>query len=671
MHVRTPKRWFAAVLGVLALTLATVTTDAVVAPRPAQALDNGVARTPPMGWNTWNTFGCNINETLIRQMADAMVSSGMRDLGYQYVVVDDCWFNPNRDARRQPAGRPDPVPERDEGARRLPARPGPEVRHLPGAGGQDLRAVLRRLPRRDRQPGPRGAGRPAVRRVGRRLPQVRLVLAQRHHRRPGRARSPRCATRSPPPAGRSSTASTPTASTPRPGRCATGATWPTCGAPPRTSPTRGTPARPTATRWASRTSSTSTCRWPSYAGPGGFNDPDMMEVGRGGMTDTEMRSHFALWAIMAAPLIAGNDLRSPVAATLTILQEPEPDRDQPGLPRPAGDPGLQRRHPPGARQAAGQRRRRGRPVQPGRRHHDDLHHRRGDRQDRHLVHAARRLDRRHLAPRPARSPPACRRTAPSSTGSAAAAPPPPPPTTFRLRSEASGRCLDVDAGNTANGTQHGDLGLPQRRQPAVHPERADAAGHSASAWTPRSTPPPAPRCRSGTATAAPTSSGPSTPTARSATSAVRAVPRRQRRRHRQRHRRDPVDLPRRRQPALDPGVTCRRAWSWRWSSPSSAASPCCRAPAQADNPIVQHVYTADPAPLVYNGRVYLYTGHDEDGSTYFTMRNWRVFSSADMVNWTDHGSPMIARPRSPGRRERVGGAGRLPERQVLLVRPGP
>ncbi|MCG5470845.1 family 43 glycosylhydrolase [Micromonospora sp. LAH09] len=62
--------------------------------------------------------------------------------------------------------------------------------------------------------------------------------------------------------------------------------------------------------------------------------------------------------------------------------------------------------------------------------------------------------------------------------------------------------------------------------------------------------------------------------------------------------------------------------------------------ARADNPIVQHIYTADPAPLVHDGRVYLYTGHDEDGSTYFTMREWRVWSSADMVNWTDHGSPM-------------------------------
>jgi hypothetical protein len=62
--------------------------------------------------------------------------------------------------------------------------------------------------------------------------------------------------------------------------------------------------------------------------------------------------------------------------------------------------------------------------------------------------------------------------------------------------------------------------------------------------------------------------------------------------------------------------------------------------ARADNPIVQTIYTADPAPLLYNGRVYLYTGHDEDGSTNFTMREWRVYSSSDMVNWTDHGSPM-------------------------------
>ncbi|GAA4263303.1 family 43 glycosylhydrolase [Dactylosporangium darangshiense] len=82
-----------------------------------------------------------------------------------------------------------------------------------------------------------------------------------------------------------------------------------------------------------------------------------------------------------------------------------------------------------------------------------------------------------------------------------------------------------------------------------------------------------------------------------------------------------------------------------WRVLATAAGLLCAAAllpavARADNPIVQTIYTADPAPLVYNGRVYLYTGHDEDGSTNYTMREWRVWSSADMVNWTDHGSPL-------------------------------
>ncbi|RJE74524.1 glycoside hydrolase family 43 protein [Reichenbachiella sp. MSK19-1] len=58
----------------------------------------------------------------------------------------------------------------------------------------------------------------------------------------------------------------------------------------------------------------------------------------------------------------------------------------------------------------------------------------------------------------------------------------------------------------------------------------------------------------------------------------------------------------------------------------------------AQNPIIQTNYTADPAPMVYNGKVYLYTSHDEDNSTWFTMDDWRLYTSEDMVNWTDHGA---------------------------------
>lgn len=60
----------------------------------------------------------------------------------------------------------------------------------------------------------------------------------------------------------------------------------------------------------------------------------------------------------------------------------------------------------------------------------------------------------------------------------------------------------------------------------------------------------------------------------------------------------------------------------------------------AKNPIIQTLYTSDPAPMVYNDTVYLYTGHDEDNSTWFVMNDWRCYSSTDMVNWTDHGSPL-------------------------------
>lgn len=60
----------------------------------------------------------------------------------------------------------------------------------------------------------------------------------------------------------------------------------------------------------------------------------------------------------------------------------------------------------------------------------------------------------------------------------------------------------------------------------------------------------------------------------------------------------------------------------------------------AINPIVQTIYTADPAPMLHDGRVYVFTGHDEDSATNYDMRDWRLFSSEDMVNWQHHGVPM-------------------------------
>ena len=60
----------------------------------------------------------------------------------------------------------------------------------------------------------------------------------------------------------------------------------------------------------------------------------------------------------------------------------------------------------------------------------------------------------------------------------------------------------------------------------------------------------------------------------------------------------------------------------------------------AQNPFVQTWFTSDPAPMVHNGRLYVYTGHDEDNADFFWMQEWRIYSTEDMVNWTDHGSPL-------------------------------
>ena len=76
-----------------------------------QGTPNRLAPTPPMGWNSWNKFGCEVSEKVIRAAADAMASSGMRDAGYQYIVIDDCWHgardkhgNIQPDAKRFPSG---------------------------------------------------------------------------------------------------------------------------------------------------------------------------------------------------------------------------------------------------------------------------------------------------------------------------------------------------------------------------------------------------------------------------------------------------------------------------------------------------------------------------------------------------------------------------------------
>jgi len=70
--------------------LLTILIWAIASFTMAQKFEN-LAMTPPMGWNSWNKFACDVSEKLIKETADAMVSTGMRDAGYEYIVIDDCW----------------------------------------------------------------------------------------------------------------------------------------------------------------------------------------------------------------------------------------------------------------------------------------------------------------------------------------------------------------------------------------------------------------------------------------------------------------------------------------------------------------------------------------------------------------------------------------------------
>src|ERR1051325_9977820 len=93
-----------------AFSLAVLGCALLTAAPPAAARDDGLARTPPMGFNTWNAFGCDVDEDLIQETADAMVANDMKGAGYQYVNIDDCWMSRTRDANGNLAADPAKFP---------------------------------------------------------------------------------------------------------------------------------------------------------------------------------------------------------------------------------------------------------------------------------------------------------------------------------------------------------------------------------------------------------------------------------------------------------------------------------------------------------------------------------------------------------------------------------
>jgi len=278
-------------------------------PLMAQKFDK-MALTPPMGWNSWNRFGCDVNEQLIRETADAMVSSGMKAAGYQYVVIDDCWQG-ERDALgfiqpdpgRFPSGMKalaDYIHSKglkfgiysDAGWKTCGGHPGSRGYEYQDAltyakwgvdylkydwcNTEGLNAEGAYLTMRDAL---FAAGRPIV-----------FSICEWGDNQPWEW-------------GKD-----------------IGHLWRTTG--DITAIFDGQEGHGTWNSWGVLQILDMRENIRQYAGPDHWNDPDMLEVGNG-MTIAEDRAHFALWCIQAAPLIAGNDLRDMSPEVRDILTNKE------------------------------------------------------------------------------------------------------------------------------------------------------------------------------------------------------------------------------------------------------------------------------------------------------------------------------------------------------------
>jgi alpha-galactosidase len=261
---------------------------------------------PQMGWNTWNTFACSINEKLIKEAADALVSSGMRDAGYVYVNIDDCWHGErdakgviHEDPQRFPSGMKalaDYVHAKglklgiysDVGDKTCGGRPGSRGHEYQDAltyAGWGIDYLKYDWCNTEGLSAKGGytTMRDALRAAGR---QVLFSICEWGDNKPWEW------------AGN------------------VGHSWRTTG---DIYPCWDCEFnRGDWSSWGVLPILDKQAGLRKYSGPGRWNDMDMLEVGKG-MTEDEDKAHFSIWAMMNSPLIAGNDVRSMSAATRKIL----------------------------------------------------------------------------------------------------------------------------------------------------------------------------------------------------------------------------------------------------------------------------------------------------------------------------------------------------------------
>jgi alpha-galactosidase len=267
--------------------------------------DNGLVRTPPMGWNSWNKFAGRITDADVRSMADAMVSSGMSKLGYEYINIDDTW-----QAGRGAQGNiltnkkfPDMKALADyvhsKGLKLgIYSSPGPQTcAGYAGSFGHEIQDAQTYAgwgidylkydlcSARYIYPSNEATQRALYQKMGEALKNTNrsivFSLCQYGESDPWKW-----------------------------GAEVGGNLWRTTG-----------DIRDT---WDSMDKiGFSQIEIASYNQPGHWNDPDMLEIGNGGMTADEYRTHMSLWSLLSAPLIAGNDLRSMTDETKSILMNDE------------------------------------------------------------------------------------------------------------------------------------------------------------------------------------------------------------------------------------------------------------------------------------------------------------------------------------------------------------
>jgi alpha-galactosidase len=266
----------------------------------------GLALTPPMGWNTWNTFACDCNEALVRETADAMAANGMRDAGYVYIVIDDCWAKKDRDANGLLVPDPQKFPSGMKALSDYLHSKGFKF-GIYGCAGKTTCGGY---------PGGRGHEFADARQYAAWGVDY-LKYDWCDH---GTANGPetyRIMSDALKAAGRPIVFSLCEWGQNQPWLWAehVGHLWRTTGdiGPSYT----GSVKNKWEKGWKDRLDENVGLE--KYAGPGHWNDPDMLEVGNGPMTLAESRAHFSLWCMVAAPLIAGNDIRKMTPEVRAIL----------------------------------------------------------------------------------------------------------------------------------------------------------------------------------------------------------------------------------------------------------------------------------------------------------------------------------------------------------------